>query len=486
MNYAHILTRASVGIEAPLVTVEVHVSSGLPAFNLVGLPATVVKESKERVRSAIVNSGFRFPLHRVTVNLAPADLPKEGGNFDMPIAIGILSATGQIAQACLDGIEFIGELSLSGELRPVSGILPAALACQKSTRRLCLPSENLQEAQILPDIMLLPCARLLDACQLSLNTSIVPKTARTVLTDYRWCVDMSDIKGQFLAKRALEVAAAGGHHMLMLGPPGTGKTMLAGRLPTILPPLAPDAAVEITAIESVAGIPFDRDNVQKVRLRTPHHSISSAALLGGGVRVRPGEISLAHHGVLFLDELAEFRKDTLEQLREPLESGIVHIARANTKISYPARFQLIAAMNPKAPNVPINQTGSFYGTKISMPLLDRIDIQITVTRLSHEELLYKGKSAETSALIAKRVCKARALQQQRNFLNANASAAQIETICQLGDPEKALLRDAVNKFSLSGRAYHKTLKVARTIADLDGCGRVAVSHIAEAIGYRLS
>ncbi|MBT5223714.1 MAG: YifB family Mg chelatase-like AAA ATPase [Gammaproteobacteria bacterium] len=497
MSLAIAYSRGRSGINAPLVTVEVHISNGLPALNLVGLPETAVKESKDRVRGAIINSHFQFPMQRITINLAPADVPKEGGRFDLPIALGILAASGQISAIELAKYECLGELSLGGELRSVNGVLPVALQSRKANRALFLPLENAQEAALVQNVELFPAQHLLEICahlngQQRLPTGINQTPAPS---DDKSGLDFADVHGQFHVKRALEIAATGLHNLLMLGPPGTGKSMLASRLPSILPPLTEAQAIESAAIVSISDRRFDAENWLRPPYRAPHHTASAPALVGGGSNPQPGEISLAHNGLLFLDELPEFDRKVLEVLREPLETGHITISRAARQADFPARFQLIAAMNPCPCGYLGDSSGrchcsseqvSRYRAKISGPLLDRIDMHLEVPRVSHQ-VLRKGlpEGEETSATIRQRVIQARQIAMQRSGkVNSKLSAAEVKQICTLTESGHQLLEQAMNSFGLSHRAYHRILRLARTIADLAGAEQIQINHLSEAIGYR--
>ncbi|MGH8400128.1 MAG: YifB family Mg chelatase-like AAA ATPase [Gammaproteobacteria bacterium] len=493
---ATIHSRAQAGVDAPEVTVEVHMSSGLPALAIVGLPEAAVRESKDRVRSALINSRFDFPARKITVNLAPADLPKEGGRFDLPIALGILAASGQLPVEALRDLEFLGELSLSGELRPVRGALPAALKSRAAGRTLLVPADNADEAALVSDVTILGVRHLLDVCAHLLGQQrIMPHVSQ--LTDQMPRYDdLSEVRGQHQAKRALEIAAAGGHSLLFIGPPGTGKSMLASRLPGILPPMNDEEALESAAVASISERGFDAAQWRRRSVRTPHHTASGIALVGGGSYPRPGEISLAHHGVLFLDELPEFDRHALEVLREPLESGSIVVSRAARQAEFPARFQLIAAMNPCPCGYLGDSSGRChctsdqiqrYRARVSGPLLDRIDLHVEVPRLTHDVLRPCSEpDGEASQQVAQRVIIARQRQLTRSGkANARLATREVNRHCTLGDSSQRLLERAMEQLGLSARGYHRVLKVARTIADLADSDAIADSHIAEAIGYRV-
>ncbi|MBE7461512.1 MAG: YifB family Mg chelatase-like AAA ATPase [Zoogloeaceae bacterium] len=489
MSLAVLNSRALAGMAAPEVTVEVHLGRGLPAFAIVGLADTEVKEARERVRAAIQNARFEFPASRITVNLAPADLPKESGRFDLPIALGILTASGQIRGTQLAEHEFAGELSLTGELRPIRGALAMCLAARGEARSFVLPRESAAEAALVGGATILPAQSLLDVCaHLNGQQALAPYTAAAATPpDYP---DLADVKGQAQAKRALEVAAAGGHSLLMIGPPGTGKSMLAVRFPGLLPPMSEEEALEAAALHSLEGN-FRPGHWRRRPYQAPHHTASAASLVGGGSNPRPGEISLAHHGVLFLDELPEFERRVLEALREPLESGHIRVARAAHRVDYPARFQLVAAMNP----CPCGFLGSSrcrctpdqvarYRAKLSGPLLDRIDLHIEVPALAEGELQGKAEG-ESSAAVRARVTAARATQMARQGKpNSRLATREIDRHCAPDEAGAQLLKQAIARLGLSARAYHRVLKVARSIADLAGVKRVSSAHIAEAIHYR--
>ncbi|MFP5505328.1 MAG: YifB family Mg chelatase-like AAA ATPase [Gammaproteobacteria bacterium] len=493
MSLAIVYSRAQLGIAAPLVTVEVHLGNGLPGLSIVGLPETAVKESKDRVRGALLNCRFEFPARRITINLAPADLPKDGGRFDLPIALGILAASGQIEPRALADCEFIGELALSGELRAVTGALPASIAAAQASRRLLVPWGNYTEAALVETLPPLAARHLLEVTRhFGEGTGLPAPPAPARAAAPSSAPDLADVRGQARARRALEVAAAGGHSLLFAGPPGTGKSLLASRLPGILPPMTDHEALEAAAIASVSAPGFRPAQWRQRPFRAPHHTASAVALVGGGSHPRPGEISLAHHGVLFLDELPEFDRRVLEVLREPLETGQITISRAARQAEFPARFQLIAAMNPCPCGYLGDASGRCrcapeqihrYRQRISGPLLDRIDIQVEVPRLPPRAL--QGSPGEDSATVRARVSAARdRMLTRQGDCNARLSGGDLDRHCALGTQERALLHQALDRLDLSARAYHRILRVARTLADLDAAERIDARHLGEALGYR--
>jgi magnesium chelatase family protein len=502
MSLATIHSRALDALQAPEVRVEVHLANGLPSFTLVGLADTEVKEARERVRAALVNSGFAFPHNkRITVNLAPADLPKETGRFDLPIALGILAASEQIDSGRLAQHEFAGELSLAGELRPVRGALALALACRQSSdpRTLVLPQDSAAEAALAGGLDIRSARHLLDVARslrVGDDAQPLPRAVPPSRTEPVAVPDLCEVKGQAGAKRALEVAAAGGHSLLMVGPPGSGKSMLAQRLPGVLPPMTDDEALSSAALQGLSPHGFDaaRWNVRPVR--SPHHSASAVALVGGGSPPRPGEISLAHGGVLFLDELPEFPRAALEALREPLETGQITISRAARQSTFPARFQLVAAMNPcpcgwlgapaatgRSCRCTPDQISRYQG-RLSGPLLDRIDLQVEVIAVAAADLMAQ-RDGEASAQVARRVAAARQRQIERQgFANALLAADRIDEVCALDAATTRFAQAAATRLGWSGRGLHRAMKVARTIADLAGSGAITLPHVAEALQYR--
>ena len=501
MSLAVVLSRGLAGLDAPLVTVECHAGNGLPGFNLVGLPETEVKEARDRVRAALQNANFDFPPRKFTVNLAPADLPKESGRFDLPIALGVLAATGQLPQAPLATHEFAGELALTGELRPIRGALAMTLSARRDGRAFVLPEASAAEAALIRDAVVYPAASLLGVCaHVTGRTLLAPLAAPPpiAIDAATWLHDLADVRGQQQAKRALTIAAAGAHSLLMIGPPGTGKSMLAQRLPGILPPLSEDDALETAAIASLAGR-FLPAAWGTRPYRAPHHTASAVALVGGGSDPRPGEISLAHHGVLFLDELPEWDRRVLEVLREPIESGVIHISRAARQCTFPAEFQFVAAMNPCPCGWLGHESGRCHCTsdgiaryrgRVSGPLVDRIDLGIEVPAVAAETIAVgargAGRGAQvTSAEVRAQVTQARSRQLTRQGKpNARLGPREIEAHCVPDAAGAALLAQAMARLSLSARAYHRILKVARTIADLDGAGAIGAPQVAEAVGYR--
>lgn len=528
MSLAIVHSRAQEGVSAPPVTVEVHLSGGLPGTSIVGLPETAVKEARDRVRVAILNARLDYPGRRVTVNLAPADLPKDGGRFDLPIALGILAASGHLPRDALQQREFLGELALSGELRAVSGVLPALLGMQAAGRQAVVPLANAAEASLVGLADVRVAASLLDVCAHLRGAAELPRAREIAAARFGTGIDtvadgggasaeasageqdhaasparsalpaappdLADVRGQAQARRALEIAAAGAHHLLFVGPPGTGKTLLASRLPGLLPPLSDAEALESCAVRSLVGQGIDIARWRQRPFRAPHHTASAAALVGGGSLPRPGEISLAHNGVLFLDELTEFDRHVLEVLREPLESGRILISRASRQAEFPACFQLVAAMNPCPCGYAGDARGNCnctpdqvqrYRARVSGPLLDRLDLQLEVPRVPLAELNAMRAVGEDSATVAARVAAARQRQLARaGRINAQLSAGEVERDCALATADRLLLERAVDALGLSARAYHRLLRVARTIADLDTAPRIEAAHLTEAIQYR--
>jgi magnesium chelatase family protein len=491
MSFAKIYTRGLLGLHAPLIEVEVHVSQGLPSLTIVGLPEAAVRESKDRVRSAIINSGFQFPTKRLTINLAPADLPKDGSRLDLPIALGILIASGQIPENVTDNLEFIGELALDGQLRPITGILSIAIACQQLGHQLILPEQNAEQASQLPHFEVFAAKHLKDVCEhLSHQQPIQQYQASHSAAPDQYKFDLADVKGQLRPRRALEIAAAGGHSLLFKGPPGTGKTLLASRLASILPPLDTQENLEVASIYSVANTshPFGQRP-----FRAPHHTASAIALVGGGSHPKPGEITLAHLGVLFLDELPEFDRKVLEVLRQPLESKEIVISRASRQITFPANFQLIAAMNPCPCGYAFNQdircqcsadAIKRYQNRISGPLLDRIDLHLEVPPLQAHEL-QDTTPVENSQTVRERVIQAYKLQIQRQqCLNHALSPKQLEQFVPLDTQAQKVMEMAQQRLNLSARAYHRVLRVARSIADLSQHAEIQSQHLTEALSYR--
>ncbi|MDR4652222.1 MAG: YifB family Mg chelatase-like AAA ATPase [Nitrosomonas sp.] len=496
MPLAVLYSRALAGMHAPLVTVETHIANGLPSFTIVGLPETEVKESRDRVRAALQTAHFKIPAQRITVNLAPADLPKESGRFDLPIALGILAASGQIPADALDRYEWAGELALTGELRPIHGALAMTYSAAQSGRSFVLPQQNAAEAALVKQAKIHAAQTLLQICSHLTGDAPLPAYRHApeeqgIIPDYP---DMDEVKGQAQVKRALEIAAAGSHSLLMIGPPGTGKSMLAARFPGILPPMTEAEALESAAIQSLGHGGFDIRNWKRRPYRAPHHTASGVALVGGGSHPRPGEISLAMHGVLFLDELAEFDRKVLEVLREPLESGRITISRAARQAEFPARFQLIAAMNPCPCGYLGHASGKChctpdqiarYRARISGPLLDRIDLQIEVPAVPQEELMRQQTTGEKSEAIRRRIEKSYRKQIDRQGkANNQLSVKEIDRFCAPDPDSENLLKQAIARLNLSARAYHRILKVARTIADLSDADKIGKQHIAEAIQYR--
>ena len=521
MSLARIACRAQIGLDAPLVQVEVNLGSGLPMFSIVGLPAMVVKESKERVRAALVNSHFEFPSGRITVNLAPADLPKEGGRFDLPIALGILIASRQIKPTTQGSVihrtEFYGELGLGGELRPTRGLLLAAAYASRHGHQLIVPRSNAQEALVVARTAVRAADHLLEVCAHLEGRELLPPVEPQSATSEAatlsnsgaqgvrvWngpgppsgsgCLDLRDVRGQLLAKRALVIAAAGEHSLLMVGPPGSGKSMLAHRLGGLLPPLTESEALEVASIASVSASGFNASEFGHRPFRSPHHSASGPALVGGGSRARPGEISLAHRGVLFLDELPEFKKSVLESLREPFETGVVSVSRAALQTQYPAAFQLIAAMNP----CPCGYEGDTsancrctpaeverYRSRISGPLLDRMDMHVEVPRVEVDEFDKETDRGESSTAVAVRVARAREIQLTRQGIcNARLTDAHVDRVCAPDQEGRRILELSMKRLGFSARARQKILKLARTIADLDEERRVSASHVSQAVMLR--
>lgn len=491
MSFAQVFTRSVVGLAAPSVMVEVHLSQGLPALTIVGLPEATVRESKDRVRSAIINAGYQFPNRRLTINLAPADLPKEGARLDLPIAIGILAASGQIDATCLNAYEFSGELALNGDLRAITGALPITQAVKAELRTLIIPSANAAEASKVANVTILKANNLKAVCQhLQGEQQLTPVPYQAPDNVCHYPLDLADVKGQHQARRALEIAAAGGHSLLFCGPPGTGKTLMASRLPSILPPLNDAQALEVASIYSIVNHPYQYGTRP---FRQVHHTASAVALVGGGSSPKPGEITLAHHGILFLDEIPEFDRKVLEVLRQPLENKHIVISRANAQTSFPADFQLIAAMNPCPCGYYGDSSGRCrcrpeqikrYQDKLSGPLLDRIDLYIQVPAITVSDLQAQQPS-ESSASVRERVIQAYQRQQQRQGkCNQALTPNELQHRAPLSTSATAVMTMAQQRLNLSARGYHRVLRVARTIADLAHSENIETAHLTEALSYR--